>query len=82
MKDHNLKLEIATPSGVFSGIFEKTAKIVDVIKNIIKEQGLAAGDSFELFYQGNALKPETRPLVSFGLEDCASLELVATGSGV
>lgn len=82
MKDQSLKLEIATPSGVFSGLFEKTAKIVDVIKTIVKEQGLAAGDSFELFHKGTALQPETRPLISFGLDDCASLELVATGSGV
>lgn len=82
MPHESLKLEVATPNGVFVGLFEKTAKVADVIKAIVQEKQLAAGDLFELFYNGVALEPTTRVLVSFGIEDCASLELVATGSGV
>lgn len=44
--------------------------------------GLAAGDQFDLAYNGEILEPTERPLVSFRLEDGAELDLVATGSAV
>lgn len=78
--------EIATPKGVFTNDFPKTTKIHDVIRSVIESQELPGGDAYELFYKGEALKPEERPLVSFKLEindeGIVQLELVATGSGV
>lgn len=82
MKDQTLKLEVATPNGLFSGLFAKTAKVIDVIRTIVTEKKLAGGDVFELIFNGASLTPTDRPLVSFRLEDCAKLDLVATGSGV
>ena len=81
-----IKLEIATPKGVFTNEYPKTTKVQDVIKSVIQWQGLSGGDVYELFYKGEALKPEERPLVSFKLEanenGVVQLELVATGQGV
>lgn len=80
------KLEIATPKGVYTDAFAKTDKVEDVIKAVIEKQGLPGGDAYELFYNGEALKPEEKTLVSFKLEanddGLVQLELVATGSGV
>lgn len=80
------KLEIATPKGVFTDDFPKTTKIQDVIKTVIEKKDLSGGDKYELFYNGEALQPGERPLVSFNLktneEGLVQLELVATGSGV
>lgn len=78
----NLTLEIATPNGVFSGVFEKTAKVEDVIAAVVAAQHLAEGDAFDLVHDGEVLQPKQRPLVSFGLSGTVTLELVATGSGV
>jgi len=79
-------LEIATPKGVFTDDFSKTIKVREVIKTVIEEQDLPGGDVYELFYKGEALKPEERPLVSFNLgandDGFVQIELVATGSGV
>jgi hypothetical protein len=79
-------LEIATPKGIFIDEFPKTTKIQDVIKDVIEKQDLPDGDAYEVFYKGEALKPEDRPLVSFKLEandeGIVQLEFVATGSGV
>lgn len=77
-----ITLEVATPSGVFTGSFPKTAKVEDVIEAVVEAQGLADGDAFELVHDGEVLQPANRPLVSFGLEGTVMLELVATGSGV
>ena len=75
-------LEVATPSGVFTGTFPKTAKVEDVIAAVVEDQQLTEGDSFELVHNGEVLQPVQRPLVSFGLTGMVLLELVATGSGV
>ena len=75
-------LDIATPNGAFTGTFENTAKIMDVIEAVVEDRQLADGDSFELVLDGEALQPVERPLVSFGFTDTVMLELVATGSGV
>jgi hypothetical protein len=75
-------LEVATPNGVFAGSFPKTTKVENVIRTVVDAQNLAAGDTFDLVYNGEVLQPVERPLVSFGLTGTVQLELVATGSGV
>lgn len=75
-------LEVATPNGVFTASFPKTTKIEEVIRTVVDAQHLAAGDTFDLVYNGEVLQPVERPLVSFGLTGTVQLELVATGSGV
>lgn len=80
--DQEITLNVATPNGLFTGIFRKTAKVIEVIKAIITAKGLDASDDFDLVHNGQALKPEERPLVSFGLTGTVRLDLVAVGSGV
>lgn len=82
MSDDAVRLEIATPTGSYVDTFRKTAKVQDVISEAVREKDLDQNEPFELFWSGNALKPEERTLVSFGLEGTVQLELVATGSGV
>lgn len=77
-----ITLHVATPSGIFIGAFPKTTKIKEVIAVVVERQELSSGDSFELVFNGSALTPDERPLVSFGLSNSAELEFVATGSGV
>ena len=77
-----ITLEIATPNGVFTQAFPKTAKVEDVIAAAVAAQHLAEGDAFDLVHNGEVLQPKQRPLVSFGLDGTVKLELVATGSGV
>lgn len=80
--DDDLTLGIATPAGLFTGTFRKTTKVKEVIATVVEQMGLAAGDQFDLAYNGEILEPTERPLVSFRLEDGAELDLVATGSAV
>ena len=82
MTQEQITLEIATPKGVFSGLFAKTTKIADVISAVIQSMGLDGGDTLELIHQGQVLQPAQRTLVSFGFTGTVQLELVATGSGV
>jgi hypothetical protein len=77
-----ITLNIATPKGVYSGIFSKTAKVQEVIRITIESMKLDGGDKFDLVYNRKVLQPIERPLVSFSLEGSANVELVATGSGV
>jgi hypothetical protein len=77
-----IKLEVATPNGVFRGTFDNNTKVEQVIAAIIKDKHLAAGDAFELYYGDTILQPVERPLVSFGLTGTVKLTPVATGSGV
>ena len=77
-----ITLEIATPRGLFTGIFSKTSKVEEVISAAVAAKNLDGGDSLQLVHNGQVLEPVRRPLVSFGLEDTVQLELVATGSGV
>jgi len=79
---YSLKLEIATPKGVFRGAFDKTTKVSEVIETVVNEMELDGGDSFQLAHGGTVLEPQERPLVSFGIECGSQLELIATGSGV
>ncbi|MCK1325407.1 hypothetical protein IVA94_31990 [Bradyrhizobium sp. 156] len=80
--NEDVTLEIATPNGVFRGTFDKNSKIEDVIKTVVEDRKLSAGDAFELFSGEAQLTPIQRPLVSFGLSGTVKLTLVAAGSGV
>lgn len=79
--DNEITLTVATPAGIFEGTFDKTAKVSEVIAEIVSAMNLADGDAFELAHDGETLAPE-RTLVSFGLEDGADLDLIASGSAV
>jgi len=82
MAADEVTLEIATPKGMFTGSFVKTAKVKDVIEAVVASLGLNRGDALELVHNGDVLQPVERPLVSFGLSGTVKLDLVATGSGV
>ena len=81
MSDGKITLKVGTPRGVFEGTFDISDKVSEVIAVIIKAQGLVEGDAFELAFDGKPLAPDS-PIGSFGLEDGAVLDLVASGSGV
>ena len=81
-KIDEVTLEIATPKGLFKGVFPKTATISEVIEQVVKTQGLYQGDVLELVYKGDVLKPIKNTLADFGFVGEVQLELVATGSGV
>lgn len=78
----DVKLTVATPKGVFTGTFLKTAKVRDVITTIIAAMGLDGGTTYELVHGDKVLAPPERPLVSFQLEGHVELDLVGTGQGV
>jgi hypothetical protein len=78
----DIKMEVATPNGVFRGTFPERTTVQDVIKAIVKDRQLAEGDAFELFFGETPLQPVQRPLASFRLPHKVKLTLVATGSGV
>ena len=82
MTKEQVTLNVATPNGVFTGIFPNTTKVKEVIDAVVDDRQLADGDSFELVHDGEVLQPVQRTLVSFGLIGTVQLELVATGSGV
>ena len=81
MSDGKITFKVATSKGVFEGTFDVSDKVHDVIVVIVKDQGLVEGDAFELAWDGTPLGPD-RQIGSFGLEDGAVLDLVASGSGV
>lgn len=82
MKKENITLNIGTPNGPYTGSFEPTTKIAEVIAAVVLAKHLESSSKYELYFQGNPLTPTERPLVSFHLSNPAQLELVATGSGV
>ena len=79
--DGKITLKVATPTGVYEGTFEETAKVYEVIGIIVKARNLAEGDAFELAFDGKVLESD-RPIGSFGLDDGAVLDLIASGSAV
>ena len=79
--DGKITLKVATPAGFFEGVFETAAKVHEVIAIVVKAMKLADGDAFELAFDGTTLAPD-RPIGSFGLEDGAVLDLIASGSAV
>ena len=82
LKRDEILLEVATPKGIFRGIFRESAAVAEVIKVIVDKKELDRKDTFELFHGETQLQPTDRTLESFGLKRKAKLELVATGSGV
>jgi exonuclease VII small subunit len=79
---HEILLEIATPKGMFRGIFRLSGTIAEVIQLVVDQKHLDPKDTFELVHGETVLQPTSRTLESFGLKCKADLELVATGSGV
>ncbi len=79
--DGKLTVKVATPAGVYEGTFEETDKVDEVISIIAKAMKLAEGDTFELAFNGEPLDSH-RPIGSFGLDDGAVLDLIASGSAV
>ena len=77
-----IKLEIATPTGLFTGNFPLRKTVEEVILRVVRKMGLDRSEAFDLVFEESVLQPIDQTLSSFGLEDCAELELVATGSGV
>jgi sugar-specific transcriptional regulator TrmB len=82
LKPHEILLEIATPKGLFEGIFDEKTKISQVIEIVVDKKDLDKKDTFELVHGEKVLQPTDRTLESFGIKHKAKLELVATGSGV
>jgi hypothetical protein len=82
LKPHEILLEIATPKGLFEGVFHESTKVSAVIEIVVEKKDLNRKDIFELVHGDKVLQPADRTLESFGLKRTAKLELVATGSGV
>jgi len=82
LKPHEILLEIATPKGLFEGIFDEKTKVSQIIEIVVDKKDLNKKDAFELVHGEKVLQPTDRTLESFGLKCKAKLELVATGSGV
>lgn len=72
---------VKTSRGSDPFTFEKTTKVEEAITEIREHFELTGEGRFDLVRAdgGDALTPEDRPLVSFGLED--ETELVLTGGG-
>jgi hypothetical protein len=82
LKHDEILLKVATPNGLFRGVFRDTATVATVIDVIVDKKKLDRKDTFELLHGETPLQPTNRTLESFGLKRKAELELVATGSGV
>jgi hypothetical protein len=82
LKAHEILVEIATPKGLFAGIFRDSTTVATVIETVVERKDLSRKDTFELVHGETVLQPVNRTLESFGLKHKADLELVATGSGV
>jgi hypothetical protein len=85
MKDDKiLDLTVETTRGTKAVSFDKTAKISDVIAEVVRLCGFASGDRFDLFLKSDLqhpLQPE-RTLVSYHMTDGTVLVLSQVGSGV
>jgi len=82
LKHHEILLKIATPKGLFVGIFQDSTTVATVIETVVDKKDLDRKDTFELVHGETVLQPVDRTLESFGLKRNADLELVAQGSGV
>jgi hypothetical protein len=82
LKADEIVLEIATPKGLFEGIFREKSTVAAVIEVVVEKKNLDRKDTFELVHGDKVLQPTDRSLESFGLKCTAKLELVATGTGV
>ena len=79
--DGKLTLKFATPAGAYEDTFDTTTKVFEVIAAVVKAMNLAEGDAFELDFDGEKLEPDA-PIGSFGLQDGAVLDLIASAGGV
>lgn len=82
LRPHEILLKIATPKGLFVGIFRDRTTVTSVIETVVEKKDLSRKDTFELVRGETVLQPVNRTLESFGLKCKADLELVAQGSGV
>lgn len=82
LKAHEILLKIATPKGLFTGIFREDTAVATVIETVVEKKDLSRKDAFELVHGETVLQPVDHTLESFGLRRKADLELVAQGSGV
>lgn len=82
LKPHEILLKIATPKGLFVGIFRDNTTVATVIETVVEKKDLSRKDTFELVHGETVVQPVNRTLESFGLKHKADLELVAQGSGV
>lgn len=80
MSFDKVTVEVATPKGMFKGVFPYDATVSDVIKKSVGGSNMR-GDLLELFYKGDALPPD-KTLEELGVKGTVQFELVATGSGV
>jgi type VII secretion system (Wss) protein YukD len=82
--DKVLELTVETTRGTKSVSFDKTAKVADVIAEVVRLCGFSSGDKFDLFLKSDLqhpLQPE-RTLVSYHMTDGTVLVLSQVGSGV
>ena len=63
--------------------FSKTEKVEDVLDELKADADLklAAGGKYDLVFENKKLDPK-RPLVSYGIEDGANIQVSADGGGV
>ena len=60
LKPYEILLEIATPKGIFIGVFNEKATIASVIEVVVEEKKLDKKDTFELVYDEKVLQPANR----------------------
>lgn len=80
--DSILTVTIETSQGSWTHDFPKTAKVEDVLKQVIAHFGFAADGKYDLRLSTDpthALKPE-RTLVSYGVKDGAVLVFTELGN--
>lgn len=78
----SFEITVNSPAGACNIEVTKTTKVQEVIEEVASAKGLEKPDTLELYFEGSLLTPESRPLVSFGIEAGSTLTLVAAGSGV
>lgn len=82
--DHELSVKIKTPAGDWDTTLKKTAKIQDVINEVVTHFSFAQNGKYELVLEakpGDPLKPE-RTLVSYGINDGDILVFIDFGAAV
>lgn len=80
MSIDKITVEVATPKGVFKGIFPYDATVSDIIKESVGGSNMR-DDLLELVYKGEVL-PLDKTLEELGIKGTVQFELVATGAGV
>lgn len=81
---NNIEITIQPPRAAAKQyMFPKTEKVADVLKALVSdsELKLSPNGTYYLVFDGERLDPE-RPLVSYGIEDGARVQISADGGGV